>query len=273
MSSSFMEIVSKIKRKQISDLIQKGKRTDGRGLMDYRNIEIVLRPIDKAEGSAQVTLGNTKVLVGIKIDKGEPFPDTPEEGVMTVNAEFLPLASPSFESGPPDENSIELARVVDRGLRESKVVDTKKLCIVPGKCVFVIFIDIYILDYDGNLFDASALASLAAILSAKIPNYEVEDGEIAIREGFQPLPIKNRPIAVTFAKINTDLIVDPNLEEESVMDCRLTVTTKDDGDICAMQKGGDASFTQEEIVKAVNIAKEKGEELRTRVLGAVNGQS
>lgn len=271
MSSSFMEIVSKIKHKQISDLVQRGTRFDGRGLTDYRNFEIIIGPIKKAEGSAQVNLGNTKVLVGVKLDMGEPFPDTPEEGVMTVNAELLPLASPSFEPGPPDENSIELARVVDRGLRESKVVDTKKLCIIPGKKVFVIFVDIYILDHDGNLFDASAMASLAAILSTKMPNYEVVDGEVKFKEGFQPLPIKNYPIAVTLAKIAGDLIVDPILEEETVMDCRLTVTTKQGGDVCAMQKGGEGVFTTEEILKAVKMSQEKGEELRTRVLGVVNG--
>ncbi|HJX23156.1 MAG TPA: exosome complex protein Rrp42 [Candidatus Bathyarchaeia archaeon] len=271
MSSAFMEIASKIKHKQIADLIKREKRLDGRTLTEYRDIEILVGPITKAEGSAQVSLGKTKVLVGVKIDIGEPFPDTPEDGVLTVNSEFLPLASPSFETGPPDENSIELARVVDRGLRESKVLDTKKLCILPGKKVFVIFVDIYILDHDGNLFDASALASLVAVITAKIPNYEIEDGEVKILEGLQDLPVQDYPIATTFAKIDNSLIVDPTLEEESAMEGRLTITTKQNGNICAMQKGLEGTFTVEEIQKAVITAQEKGEELRAKALGVRNG--
>ena len=76
--------------------------------------------IEKAEGSARVLLGKTEVLVGVKVETGEPFPDTPNEGVLTVNAELVPIASPNFEAGPPNEDSIELARVVDRGIVNQK---------------------------------------------------------------------------------------------------------------------------------------------------------
>ncbi len=104
-----------------------GKRIDGRTLTDYREFTIEQGVIEKAEGSARVFLGKTQILVGVKVETGEPFPDTPNEGVMTVNAELVPLASPTYETGPPDETSIELARIVDRGIRESKAIDTEKL--------------------------------------------------------------------------------------------------------------------------------------------------
>jgi exosome complex component RRP42 len=137
-------------------------------MQDYRDIHIEQGLIERAEGSAKVTLGKTEVLVGIKIETGEPFPDTPNEGVQTVNAELVPLASPTYEAGPPDESSIELARIVDRGIRESKQSTQKKLCIIPGQRFFVVFGDVYVLNYDGNLIDASALASMAALLNAKM---------------------------------------------------------------------------------------------------------
>jgi exosome complex component RRP42 len=72
-------------------------------------------------------------MAGIKMDIGEPYPDEPDSGVMTTAAELIPMASPDFESGPPDEESIELARVVDRGIRESKIIDVDKLCVVPSE--------------------------------------------------------------------------------------------------------------------------------------------
>ena len=152
-----MTITAEIKKDYIIKLAKSGKRADDRKFDEFRKIEIETDIIKKAEGSAKVRIGNTQVIAGIKMDVGEPYPDTPDSGVMTTAAELIPMASPDFESGPPDEESIELARVVDRGIRESEVIDVDKLCIVPGEKVWMVFIDIHILDYDGNLFDAAAL--------------------------------------------------------------------------------------------------------------------
>ncbi len=242
--------------------MSKGKRLDGRELNEYREIKVEMGLIEKAEGSARVLLGKTEVLVGVKVEVGEPFTDTPNEGVLTVNAELVPLASPTFEPGPPDENSIELARVVDRGIRESKAINLEKLCLEPGKKVIVVFIDVYVLNHDGNLIDASALAALAALINTKMFKYELEEGEVKVKPGYIPLPMQNYPIAITFAKMNDKLAVDPWLEEEQVMDSRLTITIEKDGKICAIQKGGTGYFTTEQILEVAKIAKEKASEIR-----------
>jgi len=264
MSSSPM--VVRVKQKRIAELISSGRRLDGRGLTDYREVKLEVGVIERAEGSARVRLGKTEVMVGTKIEVGQPFLDVPNEGVLTVNAELVPLASPSFEPGPPDENSIELARVVDRGLREAKAIELEKLCIEPGKKVFIVFVDVYVLNHDGNLIDASAIAALAALLNTKMFNYEVEGGEIKVKPGYTPLPIRNYPIAVTFAKINDKLVVDPWLEEEQVMETRLTITMDKEGKICAIQKGGYGYFMLQQILEASKIAREKTEELRKLVV-------
>lgn len=258
-------LITKVRLKQIEQLLEKGKRLDERGLLDTREIKIEQGLIEKAEGSARVLLGKTEVLVGVKVETGEPFTDTPNEGVQTVNAELVPLASPNFEPGPPDENSIELARVVDRGIRESKAIDTEKLCIQPGKQVFVVFIDVYVLNHDGNLIDASAMAALAALMNTKMPNYEIKDGELKIKQGYTPLPLRSHPITVTVGKINNFLIVDPWLEEEQVMDSRITFAINDAGNICAIQKGGSGYFTPQQILDAMKIAQEKAVELRKKL--------
>ena len=255
-------LITRVRIRQMEQLIEKSKRLDGRGLEDYREIKIEQGVIEKAEGSARVLLGKTEVLVGVKIETGTPFPDTPNNGVLTVNAELVPLASPTFEPGPPDENSIELARIVDRGIRESKAIDTEKLCIEPGKKVFVIFVDIYVLNHDGNLIDASALAAVAALLNTKMPNYEIKDGEVVIKQGYTPLPMKSRPITVTIGKMNNKLIVDPWLEEEQVMDARLSMAFNDEGNICATQKGGSGYFTPQQILEGIKLIQKKAAELR-----------
>jgi len=258
-------VITRVKQKQIAQLIEKGKRLDGRELTDYREITIEQGIIERAEGSARVLLGKTEVLAGTKIELGEPFPDTPNEGVLTVNAELVPLASPTFEPGPPDENSIELARIVDRGIRESKAIDTEKLCIEPGKKVFVIFVDVYVLNHDGNLIDASALAATAALLNTKMSKYQIEDGEVKLTSGYTQLPVKKHPITVTSAKIDNKLVVDPCLEEEQVMDARISIAIDDDDNIRAIQKGGNGYFTPEQIQEAAKTAKEKAKQLRKKL--------
>jgi exosome complex component RRP42 len=258
-------VITKVRQKQIEQLLEKGNRLDGRGPMDYRELKLELGLIERAEGSARVLLGKTEVVVGAKIQMGEPFPDTPNEGVMTVNAELVPFASPNFEPGPPDENSIELARIVDRGIRESHMIDTSKLCIEPGKKVFVVFVDVYVLNHDGNLIDASALAAVAALTNTKMSKYEVEEGEVKIKSGYEQLPLRKHPITVTCAKIGNKLVVDPWLEEEQVMEARISFAIDEDENICAIQKGGSGYFEPEQVFEAARIAKEKAKELRKKL--------
>ncbi|MCX8151124.1 MAG: exosome complex protein Rrp42 [Candidatus Bathyarchaeota archaeon] len=258
-------LITKVRQKQLSQLIEKGKRIDGRGLTDFREFKIEEGLIERAEGSARLLLGKTDVLVGVKIETGEPFPDTPNEGVLTVNAELVPLASASFEPGPPDESSIELARIVDRGIRESKAIDNEKLCIEAGKKVFVVFVDVYVLNHDGNLIDASALAAVAALINTKMPNYEIKDGEVIIKQGYTPLPLKSRPITITVGKLGDKLLLDAGLEEEQVMDARISLAINEEGNICAVQKGGSGYFTPQQIIEASKLAQEKAVELRKKL--------
>lgn len=260
-------IVVNVKKKRITELLANGKRVDGRAPTEYRKFEVESGVIERAEGSARVHLGKTDVIVGVKVDTGKPFPDMPDKGVLTVNAELVPLASPAFEPGPPGEEAVELARVVDRGIRESKAINLEKLCVESGKLVFVVFIDVYVLNHDGNLIDASAIAALAALINTKMFKYAVEEGEIMKKPGYTPLPVVNYPVAVTLAKIGNKIILDPGIDEEEVMDARLTITMDKDGHICAMQKGGGSGFfTKEEIIEAVKIASEKTLELRKIVV-------
>lgn len=259
---SRFEVVSKLRRTRISTVIAQGKREDGRGLSDFRAIKIRKGIIDKAEGSAEVFLGNTRVIAGVKVDKGEPFSDTPNQAVLTVNAEFTPIASPTFEPGPPDETSVELARVVDRGIRSSEAIDLEKYCITPGKTVYVIFVDLFILNHSGNLIDASALASVAALQNTKLPKYALESDKISLLDTREPLELRDLPITVSIGKIGNNLIVDPTADEEEIMDTRLTIATNKDGHICAMQKSGSTGLDLEEIKKAINMAREKATEIR-----------
>ncbi len=252
----------------IREFIENGKRIDKRGFDEYREITIERSVIATAEGSARVKIGNTEVVAGIKFSVGTPFSDTPDEGVLMVAAELVPLASPEFESGPPGEDAVEISWVVDRALRESKTVDFKKLCIKPGEKTWLVYVDIDVLDDDGNLIDATSMAAITALLTAKLPQLDEEDKINYDKKGTESLPINGIPLSTTFAKIGDKIITDPNLSEMQSLDGRITVGTFDkDGEIylCSMQKGGSVGFTLEEVETIMDMAIQRGEELRRRV--------
>lgn len=242
----------------IEKILKEGKRLDNRGFLEYRKVEIEKNIIPKAEGSASVKLGNTYVIAGVKIELAQPFPDNPTEGILVVNAEFPPIAHPTFEPGPPNEYAIELARLVDRVIRESKMIDLEKLFIEEGK-VYGVFVDIHVISNDGNLLDASTLASVAALCSTKIPKYENEN--LIRNEFIFNLPIKFKPTYVTIGKINENYILDLTYNEEQVVNNLIAFGIRDDDIIVSVQKLKGA-FKFSEIEKLIDLAIEKSKELR-----------
>lgn len=245
----------------IGSLLNQGFRMDERKLDEYRKVKVELNVSKNAEGSARITLGETVVVAGVKLDVGEPFPDKPDEGSIIVSSELSPLSSPDFELGPPNAQSIELARVVDRGIRECKAIDFKKLCIKKGEKVWIVFIDLYSVNDDGNLQDAAFLAAIAALKNAKFPKLK-EDKVVYGELTDKKVPLVKEPIECTIIKVNGKLIVDPNIKEEKSLSSRLTVAVTKEGNVCAMQKGGDKGLDVEDINKIVDLAIKKTKELR-----------
>ncbi len=247
-----------ITNEYIRERLSKGIRDDKRGPWDYREIAITTNWIPNAEGSAMVTIGNTKVLTGIKIDVGTPMKDKPEEGNLTTSAELLPMAAEQYETGPPSPEAVELARVVDRGIRASGMIDTKKLFIEKDK-VWGIYVDLYILNWDGNLFDAGTLASVAALATARMPKYQ--DAKVIREHEMERLQINSMPTSCTFAKVSDALLLDPNGAEEELMKARITIAN-DDQVVRAMQKGLGGSLAQKEIDSLIDITFDKSKQLR-----------
>ncbi|MCD6222256.1 MAG: exosome complex protein Rrp42 [Thermoplasmata archaeon] len=253
--------ISAVKRDYLLGLAKEGKRVDGRGFDEYRKITIERNIIKNAEGSAKVKIGNTMVMAGIKLEIGEPYPDSPEEGTMTTSVELPPLASPEFEPGPPTPDAIEIARVIDRGIRESEYIHLDKLVVEPGEKVWIVFIDIHVLDYDGNLFDAGSLAASIALQHAVVPNERYGFGDNV------PLPVGSPPVSCTFVKFGDSIVVDPNLDEEQVAEARFTVALDEKGDIRAMQKGLAGSFTLDEIKNNIKRAQIHAKNIRKLMEG------
>lgn len=255
-------MITEISKDYVKDLIENNSRPDNRKFDEFRDIKIDVGVVKNAEGSAEVQLGNTRVIVGVKMELGEPFPDSPKQGALMVNTELNPIGSPDFEPGRPGKDAIEISRVVDRVIRESEALNMEDLCIEEGKKVWIVCIDIDILDDDGNLIDASLLGAVAALRNTKIPKIE---GETINHEEFErDLKLNGIPIACTVIKIGNNFILDPCLEESSIMDARLTVGFIGDSP-CAIQKGGSGWFTKEEIKKAMELIQKKVKMLEKKI--------
>lgn len=245
--------------------LEKGVRYDGRSLLEFRQLTIEEGIYSAAEGSAKVKLGNTELLVGVKMAVEKPYPDTPEEGNLMVNAELTPLSNPAFEMGPPGKEAVEIARVIDRGIREAKAIDAKKLCITKGEEVWSVMIDVCTINAEGNLMDAGGIGAIAALKNAVFPEYK--DKIINYQKKTKKkLPIVREPIPVTVFKIGKFFIVDPLPEEERLADARLTIALTKDDTICAMQKGDTEPLSITDIDTMIKIAIEKAKELR-KILG------
>ncbi|MGQ0377089.1 MAG: exosome complex protein Rrp42 [Nitrososphaerota archaeon] len=259
-------VLDQLKRKEIVDLLSQGKRIDGRAFDQPRQLSIETGVIPKANGSARVHLGDTEIVTGIKIQPDKPFPDLGDKGIFICTAEILPLAHPDVEPGPPGEDVIELARVVDRGIRESGMIDMSQLVLEKDKSVIGIFADNSVVDHNGNLFDACSYATTAAILSCKIPKWEIKNDVPVLVEGHESNPpITTIPVSVTMGRIGEHILVDPNAEEWECIDARITITTNSDGNICALQKGGEDGFTIDQLSKCADIAISIATKIRERL--------
>jgi len=252
--------------------IAENKRLSKRGFNDTRDISMELNTLMNADGSCIFTYGKTKIIAGVKILPDKPFPDNPDEGSISVGIELSPMSDPSFGTGPPDESSIELSRVVDRALRESKGIDWKKLCIKEGKFVWMIFVDMYIMNNDGNLFDACTYAALAAMKNARFPKVELTEDTCTVLKGEYEdkyVDFTNDPLLFTFVKIDDKIVLDPDMVEEAASNARFSVAITNDKKLVAIQKGDQGSFKVDEIKEMVSTAIKSYDPVHKKLMSAM----
>lgn len=255
-----------VTKKRIVKYLEEGKRFDNRNLDEFRDIEIEYNISKKAEGSARVKLGKTEVIVGVKMDVSEPYPDSLDKGNLMVTAELLPLSSPRFELGPPTFEAIEIGRVIDRGLRESGFINFKELVIKEGEKVWTLFVDIYTINDDGNLIDAAGIGAVAALKNAKFPKYDEKTEKVMYGEFTnKKVPLNEKPvISLSIHKIGNNLIVDPTREEEDISETRITIASLGDT-ISSIQKSNEGSLTIEKIKEAISLYEKVSKDILKKI--------
>jgi exosome complex component RRP42 len=261
---------SNLTKGKLRKMFSEGKRFDSRGLLDLRDIEVSYEVSNKAEGSARVKIGKTEVIVGVKLQIGEPYPDSPDKGNLMVSGDLLPLASPRFESGPPKFNAIELPRLVDRAIRGSDMIDFTKLVVEKGEKVWTVIVDVYPINDDGNLIDAASIGAVAALKNSVFPELD-KNGKIDYEKKTKkslPLDKDIMPFSFSFYKLGDSIILDPTREEEEACDSRTTFgVSKWNGQFMlnSCQKKGKAPLTTKEIDEIMKIIPKKLDELNKKL--------
>ena len=251
--------VPSLLRQELARLAENGQRIDGRGQWDRRDLELEVDLLYNAEGSAKVTWGDTVVYAGVKFELRTPWPDRPTQGSLMCGAELRPVAHVKYEPGPPSPESIELGRVVDRGIRESGCIDMESLCIVPGEKVWGVMIDIHVMSDGGNIVDACGLAAIAALRTAVVPAERFDVGED------HPLAISSTPIMASFTRVGGRYVYDPCEEEEIGGEERIHITLGDQDHLHSLQKGLKGAFTPAEFAEILEVARTQCAELRNLV--------
>ena len=257
-----VELVPQLLRQELADLAAIGKRRDGRSQWESRHIDLEVDCLYNADGSAKVTWGDTMVYAGVKFEIRQPWPDRPSEGSLMCGAELRPIAGKKYEPGPPSPQSIELGRVVDRGIRESGCIDLESLCVIPGESVYGVMIDIHVVNDSGNIFDASALAAIAALRTTIVPASKFDTGED------HPLKITKTPIMCSFTRVGGRFVMDASAAEELGGDERIHITLGDDGHLHSLQKGLKGVFSPAEFAEILEVSQNQCDVLRKMVESA-----
>jgi exosome complex component RRP42 len=252
-------LVPQLLRSHLIELAENDQRLDGRGQWDGREVQLEVGILGNAEGSAKVRMGDTIVYAGVKFQTMTPYSDRPNQGGLMCSAELRPVAGRQHEPGPPSPESIELGRVVDRGIRESGCIDTEALCIIPGEKAWQVILDLYAISDDGNLFDAFALAGIAALRNSVIPLAKFELGEDI------PLDVSKTPIMCSYHRVGGRYVYDASGREELGGDERIHITLGADAHVHSLQKGLKGTFTAGEFAELMEQARIKGDELRDLV--------
>ncbi|CAG8617556.1 15399_t:CDS:2, partial [Racocetra fulgida] len=265
-------LISALEADYILKGIDDNLRADGRGRLDYREVILETGLITQANGSARCRLGEgTDVLVGVRVDIGNVEVDGTEEEVANIKAKRgrvvcnvdSPIASQQFAGRGADDINNELTQMMSRVLNGPQAgLNLEKLCIIPGKACWIVYIDALVLDYAGNIVDTMFMTTRAALFNTQVPKAiinDLGDGEVEfdlsddVEEWERIEVIIN--YSLSYTKIGSRHIVDATPLEELTTEAKLHVMVNRNGKICGMQKSGSGSIEHSLLGEMIQEAK------------------
>lgn len=158
---------------------------------------------------------------------------------------------------------------IEKIVRSSRTTDKEGLCIISGKLVWSVTVNIHLLNDDGNVFDAVFLASILALKNTRLPEVSMTRDKIRINDQkLKYLNVHHIPVCTTFyfMKDMPDLaVLDVNSKEERLATSRLSIVMNTYEDICGMTTLGsteiDNSPDHLQLIAYMRIALKKAKEV------------
>ena len=221
-------------------------RPDHRTPSQYREISITSLT-QSFNSPINVCLGKTQIFSQINAKLVSPKIERPSEGIINFQVDtrhLKPMADFNSSNEALNEFRIAINTILEKCLKESHALDTNILCIIPGKIVYKIIIELNIIKHDGNIFDAAVIAALSSWLSFKIPFFRVKNDELYY-DNFINLSTIHMPVCVTFGIFEKndekiEFVVDNTFEEESIMKGGISICANIFGEISYMKMNTDA---------------------------------
>jgi ribonuclease PH len=194
-------------------------RPDGRSAKALRPIAISVGVSKFAEGSAEISFGDTKVLCLATLQDSVPkFLEGKGTGWLTAEYAMLPRSTPERSqresiAGRPGGRTFEIQRLVGRALRAA--VDLKAL---GSRSVIV---DCEVIQADGGTRTAAITGGFVALAHA-------------LRK-VQPSPILRNVAAISAGYVEGELMLDLAYAEDSIADADVNVVATSDGELIEVQ--------------------------------------
>ncbi|CAL9060520.1 uncharacterized protein LOC135678163 [Musa acuminata AAA Group] len=253
-------------------------RPDARPLHRARDTSIALGPVASADGSALVKIGDTTMLAAIKLEVMTPSADAPDEGSLAIEFHMPPICSPIVRPGRPAEVAPVVSKQLSDVILSSGMINLKELSLITGKAAWMAYLDIYCLNSDGSLFDASLLSAIAAFSHLQIPLVSLSDdgrvvavsGDLLEDESTPELVNKERklllhsiPFSLTCILHKKYILADPTAEEESIMETSITVVLDSSERLVSIYKPGGPVLAHTSTVKdCIVLTKHRMKELQ-----------
>ncbi|CAH2002422.1 unnamed protein product [Acanthoscelides obtectus] len=272
MSNIRKTIVSNCEKTFLLKNLAEFNRLDGRAFDEFRKVEI---EFGSDWGCCFVSLGKTKVIAQVSCEIQQPKSSRPGEGILNLNVELNPIAAPHFEADRQSNEQVQLNRLLEKCLKDSKAIDLESLCIKNNEKVWAIRVDINVLNHEGNILDCASIAALAALAHFRRPDVTCDGEEFVIHSIKQkdpiPMVIHHYPVCITYSVFNSGLYIlaDPTLLEENVADAFLSIGLNAYKELCGLHLGGKADLSPEIIIQTANKAAARASSVVQQIKDAI----
>lgn len=235
-------------------------RLDGRSILECRELSLHLGPLN---GQSEVRIGKTVVATTVTGEIVSPLLDRPNEGRFFFNIEISDQHdSVSGDNARSFIETTSTCNYVERVLRGSKAIDTESLCILGGKSVWSIRIDMHILCSDGGLLDACSIGALTGLLNFRHESVNIVGDSATV---FKPhsrepvhLSLHHLPVSTSFSLFESNghamWMADPSMDEESALESCFAIACNQHGEMCGFHKFGGLPIGEDIMNDCLEVA-------------------